>query len=117
MSSWQELTEYNNLWVIDRDSQDAWFAYFDNLMQFELSRNIRRFQDSKEPWIFSGAKYVPATLIFLADFSDAAVTEQQNIWKGLGSPKSLIYSADKTSFVKKFTSVSPESFHHIKEAP
>lgn len=117
MSNWRELTEYNSLWVIDRDPKDEWFSYFDSLTQFELSRSARQFQNKTEPWIFAGPKYLPATLILLADFSENAIDQQQKIWRELGSPKTLIYSSGKSSFVKKLTSIAPESFHHVSEVP
>jgi hypothetical protein len=115
--SWQELSDYNGLWVIDRDPQDPWFRYFDSLTQFELSRNAHDFKDGAEPWIFSGAKYLPAATVLLADFSDGAVTSQQKMWQALGSPKALVYSSSKSAFVKKFTSIAPDSFVHIKDEP
>jgi hypothetical protein len=116
-STWQELSDYNGLWVVDRDPVDPWFRYFDSLTQFELSRGGRGFKNNGGPWIFSGAKYLPAATILLADFSDGAVAEQQEIWKNLGSPKALIYSTSKSAFVKRFTSVAPDSFVHVQDAP
>lgn len=117
MKNGQEASDHDSLWIIDRDPNDPWFLFFDGLTQFELSRNIRKFQHQEEPWIFSAANYVPGTLILLADFSDSSILNQQKIWKNLGSPKTKIYSTEKSAFVKKFTAVSPESFHHIEELP
>ena len=115
--NWQDQAAFNELWIIDRDTHNPWFAYFDSLTQLEFSRNARAFKDKNQPWIFSGAKFLPAALVYLADFSEAAVVEQQAIWKSLGSPKTLIFSDSKTAFTERFTAIAPNLFCHIKGRP
>lgn len=113
---WPTLTEFNGLWIIDRNPQDPWYAYFDQLFQFELSRSRRQFRSPSEPWVFSGARYVPASMVMLADFSEESLNSQLEIWKGLGSPKALVFTTSRGGR-EKFTAQDSDRLRPVEEAP
>ncbi len=107
--------KYNELWVVEKNSNDPWFKYFDFRSQFALSRDINTFKNAQAPWIVYAPQFLPTQALWLIDFKNSSQDLNFQVWKNLGSPKTTIFSS--TPAAQKFLLEAPESHTLVSEIP
>lgn len=85
----------SKLWVVDAKQDDAWFAYFDWLTQFELSKK-NHYQTSEEGYsLYIDKKSLLAEQLLIVHFDQVTPQKFLELWKSLGSPSTTIFNSQR----------------------
>ncbi len=101
------------LWVVDANKNDTWFAYFDWLTQFELSK--RKLLDSEKGYaLFVDKIHLPAEHLLLVDFEKINSQKFLEICKSLGKPSAAVFNSQRD-----LTSLRSEAqdLYFVREEP
>jgi hypothetical protein len=86
----------SELWVIDAQSSDDWYSYFDWLTQFELTRKKHlSWGEEKGYSLLIDKKSLLAERLLIVDFDRISPAKFLEIWQSLGSPLTTLFNAKK----------------------
>lgn len=83
----------SELWVIEGQSSDDWYSYFDWLTQFELTRkNHVKWGSEKGYSLLIDKKSLVAGRLLILDFERISPARFLEIWRSLGSPLTTFFN-------------------------
>jgi hypothetical protein len=89
----------STMWVIDANKNDSWFAYFDWLTQYQLTKN--KLADCPSGYaLYVDKKHLQTEHLLIVDFEKIDAQRFLEIWKSLGKKSAAIFNSqrDLTSY-------------------
>lgn len=83
----------SKLWVVDAKQEDGWFAYFDWLTQFELSKKNHHQMTEDGYSLYIDKKSLLADQLLIVHFDQVSPQKFSDLWKSLGSPTTTIFNS------------------------
>lgn len=81
----------SNIWVVDANKNDNWFAYFDWLTQFELTKN-KLSENASGYALYVDKVHLQAEHLLVVDFDKINPQKFLEIWKSLGKHSAAIFN-------------------------
>lgn len=103
----------SSLWIVDAKADDEWYAYFDWLTQFEITKKQHLQLTKSDGYsLYIDKKSLIAEQLLIVDFDKTTPARLEELWKSLGSPATTIFNSrrDLSSY-----SLDSRSFYFIVE--
>lgn len=84
----------STMWVVDSQKNDSWFAYFDWLTQFQLSKNNLAENESGFA-LYIDKIHLHTEHLLIVDFDKITPQRFLEIWKSLGKRPAAIFNSQK----------------------
>ena len=81
-------------WVVDAKTSDNWFAYFDWLTQFQLTKN-KLSECANGYALYVDKIHLQAEHLLIVDFDKISPQRFNEVWKSIGKSSAAIFNSQR----------------------